>query len=350
MEHQRQITELEKKVKKFAKSMANRCDVSRYQELLFGLLSLRCASESIYGEHGLAVAEEVQWDCLRNKKDSSSLIDVLSGSLQTFEKSNPSLKGLIPSSGKVVARGIVKQVFELIDSLPLSSFKSVDLFGRIYEYLNTGTGGRKSGIFFTPDCVAQLLAEMLQSYGGVIYDPCCGTGTMFVHAINFIRQNRNCTKGVYFCGQEANPVLGRLCHLNLALRGFDNSCIAWNTEGSLLNDAFPNLKAHFILTNPPFNQKDWGGDKLKNDPRWLFGKPPDGNGNFAWLQHVVSRLSPGGRAGVLLSNGSLSSSNAAESWIRQKMAEAGVVECVMGLPGKLFLNTSIPVCVWVLSD
>ncbi len=350
MDQQQQIAELEQKVKKFAKTMANRCDVSRYQELLFGLLAMRCASESIYGEHGLAVAEEVRWGCLKRKKDSLSFDDVVANSLEAFEKSDEQLKGLFPSTGKIIVPGIVKPVFELIDSLPLSSFKSIDLIGRIYEYLNTGTGGRKSGIFFTPDCVAQLLAEMLQTYGGIIYDPCYGTGTMFVHAINFIRKNRKCAKGVYFCGQESNSVLNRLCCLNLALRGFDNSRIRWNTGGSLLNDAFPELKAHYILTNPPFNQKDWDGEKLKDDPRWQFGNPPKGNANFAWLQHVLSHLSPESRAGILLSNGSLSSSNSAESRIRQKITEAGVVECVIGLPGKLFLNTSIPVCMWVLSS
>ncbi len=349
MDNWQGIVELEKKVKKFAKGMENKCDVARYQETLFELLALRCASESIYGKDGLFVPDGAQWRCLIAKKDSPSFDNVVANSLEAFEKSNMQLRGIFPSSDGIIVPGIVKPVFELIDSLRLGTFKSIDLFGRIYEYLNTGTGGRQRGIFFTPDCVAQLLAEMIQPYGGIIYDPCCGTGTMFVHSINFIRQNRNCTKGVYFCGQESNSVLARLCYLNLALRGFDNNCIAWNTGGSLLDDAFSGLKAHFILTNPPFNQKGWGGEKLKGDPRWMYGKPPDGNGNFAWLQHVASRLSPEGRIGVLLPNGSLSSSNADETRIRQEMAEAGVVECVMGLPGKLFQNTSIPVCLWMLS-
>lgn len=339
---------LEKMVRQFAKKMANRCDVSRYQGFLFGLLALKCASDSVYGEHGLKVPGESQWNHIKGKSDSPSFGAVVTNSLEAFEKSNTSFDGFWSQENWKTATGIMKPVFEFIDSLPVDSFKSIDLFGRIYEYLNTGTAGRKNGIFFTPDCVAQLLAEMFQPYGGIIYDPCCGTGTMFVHTINFIKKNRNCTRGVYFYGQESNLMLSRLCRLNLALRGFDNSLIHWNRDGSLLEDAFPDVKANFVFTNPPFNQKNWGGDKLRNDPRWIFGKPPDGNGNFAWIQHVVFHLSPGGRVGILLSNGSLSSSNLAESRIRQKMVEERIVECVIGLPDKLFLNTSIPACIWGL--
>jgi len=340
---------LEQMVRKFAKTMANRCDVTRYQEFLFRMLALKCASESVYGDHGLTVPGESQWNHIKGKSDSHSFGAVITSSLEAFEKSNTSFEVLLRPGNWQTATGILKPVFEFIDSLPVSSFKSIDLFGRIYEYLNTGTAGRKNGIFFTPDCVAQLLAEMLQPYGGIIYDPCCGTGTMFVHAINFIKKNRNCTRGVYFYGQESNLFLSRLCRLNLALRGFDISHIHWNREGSLLEDAFPDVKTDFVLTNPPFNQKNWGGERLKNDPQWKYGKPPDGNGNFAWIQHVVIHLSPGGRAGILLPNGSLSSANLAESLIRQKMVDTGILDCIIGLPDRLFLNTSVPVCVWVIT-
>ena len=341
---------LEKIVRQFAKKMANRCDVNRYQGFLFGLLALKCASDSVYGEHGLKVPEESQWNHLKGKSESSTFDAVVANALEAFEKSNTSsLDGFWSQENWKTATGILKPAFEFIDSLPVASFKSIDLFGRIYEYLNTGNAGRANGIFFTPDCVAQLLAEMFQPYCGIIYDPCCGTGTMFVHAINFIKRNRNCTGGVYFYGQESNLMLSRLCCLNLALRGFDNACIHWNREGSLLEDAFPDVKADFILTNPPFNQKNWGGERLKNDPRWIFGKPPEGNGNFAWIQHVAFHLLPGGRAGILLPNGSLSSSNPFERRIREKMADVGIVEYIIGLPNRLFLNTSISACIWGLS-
>jgi type I restriction enzyme M protein len=340
---------LEQMVRKFAKTMENKCDVTRYQELLFRMLALKCASESVYGDHALNVPGESQWNHLKGKSESSTFDAVIATALEAFEKSNTSFNGFWSQENWKAATGILKPAFEFIDSLPVDSFKSIDLFGRIYEYLNTGTAGRKNGIFLTPDCVAQLLAVMLLPYGGIIYDPCCGTGTMFVHAINFIRKNRNCTRGVYFYGQESNLVLSRLCRLNLTLRGFDNSRIHWNREGSLLEDAFPDVKADFILTNPPFNQKNWGGKKLKNDPRWIFGKPPDGNGNFAWIQHVAFHLVPGGRAGILLPNGSLSSSYFAESRIRQKLVDLGIVEYIIGLPDRLFLNTSISACIWGLS-
>jgi type I restriction enzyme M protein len=351
MKNHRHSETLEKKVKKFAKGIANRMDVAQYQEFLFWLLSIRCASEYRDMDNGLSVPNESKWSFLKSKIDSPSFGEVIDNSLKEFERINSSLNGLLPSfTGKALfSATILKPIFEFIDSLSLDFFHSMDLFGRIYEYLHSGTGNRKNGIFFTPDCVALLLAEMLQADSRIIYDPCCGTGTMFVHVINYINMHSGDLKEVAIYGQESNPTLYCLCRMNLALRGVDNSNIHWTSDGSLLKDACSGLKADFVLANPPFNDTNWGWEKFKEDPQRQYGSSLPRNANFIWLLHAVCHLSAGGRAGVLLPNGSLSTSNPAESRIRQRMVEAGIVECVMGLPDRLFLNTSIPACLWILS-
>lgn len=348
----RQLSEsIEKRVKRFAKRMANRMDIAEYQELLFGLLFIKCASESGDGKNGLLVPKEAHWDHLKRKIDALSFGDTVVDSMKEFESLNVSLKGLLPLHfcEAQSSSGITKHIFEFIDSLPLDSFHFMDLFGRIYEYLHTGTGNGKNGHFFTPDCVAKLLVEMLEPLRGKIYDPCCGTGTMFVHVINYINTPGGNVKEAAIYGQESNATLYRLCRMNLALRGIDNSNVHWTNDGSLLKDAFPRLKADYVLANPPFNERNWGRKTLKDDPRWRYGTPPAGNANFAWIQHVFFHLSPGGSAGILLPNSSLSTTDPGESSIRQGLVEAGLVESVMRLPDRLFYNTSTPACLWILS-
>jgi type I restriction enzyme M protein len=352
MKRQQQSESLEQKVKKFAKSMANRVDVSKYLDPLSGLLFLRCACDISPGEvkSNFKIPEESSWAYLRGNLNISHFDGIVTGALKEFEGANGPLKGLLaphPPGKAQFPPGISTHIFRFVDSLPLDSFQGVDFFARIYEYLHAGN--KKDGQFFTPDCVARLLVEILQPDGGRIYDPSCGTGTMFIHAINHVKANGGNLEEISVYGQEANTRLHRICRLNLALRGIDHSNIHWNSDGSLLHDALPHLKADYILANPPFNDRDWGGEELKDDPRWLFGTPPPGNGNFAWLQNVISHMTPGGKAGVLLSYGSLSSRNASELEIRKRLAESGLVDCVMGLPDRLFFNTPIPPCVWLLS-
>lgn len=340
---------LDSSVKRLVSTMENRMDIDPYQDILFGLLFLKFASH--FGDHGLNMPVEILWEQLRSKVCSLYFGETVFNSLKDFEEANPVLRGAfgLNDRKKTSDRYPLTPIVEFIDSVSIDLFYSIDLFGRIYEYLHTGKGGRKYGFFLTPDSIARLLAEMLQPHQGKIYDPCCGSGGMFVHVINYAKSNNRCPGNLSFCGQESNPTLYQICWLNLALHGIDTSNIRWNTNGSLLEDAFPGLKVGFIIANPPFNQRDWGMKELKDDPRWQYGTPPTGNGNFAWLQHVISHLAPGGKALVLLPNGSVSSLTPVESCIRQKMVEAGVVECVMGLPDRLFLNTSISVCVGVLS-
>lgn len=330
--------------------MANMMDIAEYQELLFGLLFIKCASEFRDGKNGLLVPKEAHWDYFKSKVDAPSFGDTLVNSMKEFEIYNDSIDGLLTRYyyKERFSQDVLKHLFEFIDSLPAHSLRNMDLFGRIYEYLHTGTGNGKNGHFFTPDCVAKLLVEMLEPLRGKIYDPCCGTGTMFVHVINYINTHGGNLKEVATYGQESNAALYRLCRLNLALRGIDNSNVYWTSDGSLLKDAFPRLKADYVLANPPFNERNWGRRILKDDPRWRYGTPPAGNANFAWIQHVLFHLSTGGISGVLLPNSSHTTNFPDESSIRQRIAEAGIVEGIIGLPDRLFYNTSVPVCLWIL--
>lgn len=340
---------LEKAVKRLAKSLENKADIEQYQELLFGLLFLKFVAQ--FRDHGLDVPVEFQWQQLRSKAGSPYFGEIVINALEAVEDANPKLRGAfgLLERKRIIDRHLLAPLVEFIDSLPIDVSHSMDLFGRIYEYLHTGKSNRQDGIFLTPDCIAKLLAEMLQPAHGKIYDPCCGSGGMFIHAVNYAKSHNHCLGNLSFYGQESNPTLFQICRLNLALHGIKNSDIRWNPNGSLFEDTFPGLKVDFIFTNPPFNQKTWGEKELEGDQRWRFGTPPPGNGNFAWLQHVISHLTPRGRAAVLLPNGSATTLTPAESSIRQKLVEAGMVECVIGLPDRLFLNTSVPACVWVLS-
>jgi type I restriction enzyme M protein len=226
-----------------------------------------------------------------------------------------------------------------------------DVLGRVYEYCLGEFAlaeGKKGGQFYTPDSVVKLLVEMLEPYNGRVYDPCCGSGGMFVQNEKFILAHQGRLDNISIYGQESNATTFRLCRMNLAIRGIDASNTRWNSEGSFHNDAHPLLKADYILANPPFNDSDWNGHLLKGDPRWKYGDPPVGNANFAWLQHIVSHLSPKGTAGVVLSNGSLATQTAAESKIRKGLVDNSLVDCIVALPDRLFYNTGIPACLWFL--
>jgi type I restriction enzyme M protein len=224
--------------------------------------------------------------------------------------------------------------------------------GEVYEYflgqfaLNEG---KKGGQFYTPESIVRLLVEMLEPYEGRVFDPCCGSGGMFVQSQKFVEAHQGRLDNVSIYGQESNETTYKLCRMNLAIRGIDGSNIKWNPEGSFLNDAHPDLKADFVIANPPFNDSDWSGDQLKDDGRWQYGMPPTGNANFGWVQHFLYHLAPTGSAGFVLSNGSLSSNTSGEGQIRQSLVRADLVDCVVMLPTQLFYNTGIPACLWFLS-
>jgi type I restriction enzyme M protein len=230
------------------------------------------------------------------------------------------------------------------------------VLGRVYEYFLgqfAGSEGKRGGEFYTPRSVVRVMVEMLEPYKGRVYDPCCGSGGMFVQSEKFAEEHEGRIGDIAVYGQESNYTTWRLCKMNLAVRGIDAD-IKWNSEGSFHKDELRDLKADFILANPPFNISDWGGDRLREDVRWKYGAPPASNANFAWVQHIMHHLAPRGTAGVVLANGSMSSSQSGEDAIRRALIEGiagapGVVDCMVALPGQLFYSTQIPVCLWFLA-
>jgi type I restriction enzyme M protein len=257
-------------------------------------------------------------------------------------------------------------LIDLIGTIALgdSASKSNDILGQVYEYFLGQFAlaeGKKGGQFYTSRSVVRLLVEMLEPYEGRVFDPCCGSGGMFVQSEKFVEAHRDHYNGksreidklfervVSIYGQESNQTTWRLCKMNLAIRGIDSTNVLWNSEGSFLNDAHPDLKADFVIANPPFNDSDWSGELLRTDGRWKYGIPPVSNANYAWIQHFLYHLSPKGTAGFVMAKGSLSSKTNGEGEIRKNLIEAPLVDCIINLPTKLFLNTQIPVCLWFLS-
>ena len=291
--------------------------------------------------------------------------------MEAIERLNPSLKGVLP---KVYARQNLDRaslggLIDLIGTIALGTeeAKSKDILGQVYEYFLGQFAlaeGKKGGQFYTPRSVVKLLVEMLEPYEGRVFDPCCGSGGMFVQSEKFIsaHQDHYKKKGngngirinpadmISIFGQESNQTTWRLAKMNLAIRGIDSSNIRWNNKGSFLNDTHKDLKADFIIANPPFNDSDWSGDLLKDDARWKYGIPPAGNANYAWIQHFIYHMSPTrGMAGFVLAKGSLTSKTNGEGDTRKNIIEDGILDCIVNLPAKLFLNTQIPACLWFLS-
>ena len=239
--------------------------------------------------------------------------------------------------------------------------RQADLLGQVYEYFLGQFAlaeGKKGGQFYTPESVVRVLVEMLEPYKGRVFDPCCGSGGMFVQSEKFVKAHQGRLDDISIYGQESNETTYKLCRMNLAIRGIDGSNIRWNTEGSFLKDAHPDLKADFVIANPPFNDSDWvgridekndGGHPLRQDGRWQYGTPPVGSANFAWVQHFLYHLAPTGAAGFVLSNGSLSSNTSGEGEIRRSLVKSDLVDCIVMMPTQLFYNTGIPACLWFLS-
>ncbi len=303
--------------------------------------------------------------------DNGKKVDIggyIDEAMEAIERRNLSLKGVLP---KVYARQNLDRaslggLIDLVGTIALGSeeAKSKDVLGQVYEYFLGQFAlaeGKKGGQFYTPGSVVKLLVEMLEPYEGRVFDPCCGSGGMFVQSEKFIaaHQDHYQKKGngsgsllsdpVSIYGQESNQTTWRLARMNLAIRGIDSTNVRWNNEGSFLNDMHKDLKADFILANPPFNDSDWSGELLKDDARWKYGIPPTGNANYAWIQHFIYHVSPKGMAGFVLAKGSLTSKTNGEGDIRKAIIEAGLLDCIVNLPAKLFLNTQIPACLWFLS-
>ena len=299
------------------------------------------------------VPKEARWTYLQSRARDPAIGVLVDNAMEAIERENPSLKGVLPKdyARPALDKQRLGQLIDLFSNLTLGDEenRSKDVLGRVYEYFLgqfASAEGKKGGEFYTPRCVVRLLVEMLAPYKGRVYDPCCGSGGMFVQSERFIEAHGGRIGDISIYGQESNYTTWRLCKMNLAIRGIDGQIVQGDT---FLNDQFPDLRADYILANPPFNMKDWGGERLRDDPRWKFGVPPARNANFAWVQHMIYHLAPTGMAGFVLANGSMSSNQAGEGEIRKNIIEADLVDCMVALPPQLFYSTQIPACLWFIA-
>ena len=302
------------------------------------------------------VPESARWEALRAAAKQADIGKRIDDALAAIEAENPRLKGILD---KRYARAPLPdgKLGELVDLISTIGFgedqsKARDILGQVYEYFLgqfASAEGKKGGQFYTPASIVQTLVAVLAPHTGKVYDPCCGSGGMFVQSEKFIEAHGGKLGDVAIFGQESNPTTWRLAAMNLAIRGIDFN-LGREPADTFTRNQHPDLRADFVMANPPFNISDYWHGSLEGDPRWAFGTPPAGNANYAWLQHMLYHLKPGGRAGIVLANGAMSSSQNSEGDIRRAMVEEDVVECMVALPGQLFFNTQIPACLWFLAN
>jgi len=372
---------IEKQLWKAADKLRKNIDAAEYKHIVLGLIFLRYISDAFEdlhtrlkngkgeytgadpedkdeykAENVFFVPEIARWSYLQSKAKLPTIGKEVDNAMDAIEKDNPSLKDVLP---KVFARGNLDPtslggLIDLIANIALGDAKarSADVLGHVFEYFLGEFAlaeGKKGGQFYTPRSVVELLVEMLEPHKGRVFDPCCGSGGMFVQSEKFVANHHGKVNDISIYGQESNQTTWRLAKMNLAIRSIDSSQVKWNNEGSFLNDVHKDLKADFVIANPPFNDSDWSGDLLRKDGRWKYGVPPAGNANYAWIQQFIYHLSPSGIAGFVLAKGSLTSKTSGEGEIRKQLIEARLVDCIVNLPAKLFLNTQIPACLWFLS-
>lgn len=387
---------LEKKLWKAADKLRKNMDAAEYKHVVLGLIFLKYISDAFEEQYQKLVelkaegadpedkneylAEKVffvpvvaRWNYIQARAILPTIGKDIDDAMDAIEKDNPSLRGVLP---KVFAQEKLDKtslggLVNLVGSATLGTkeAQSKDLLGQVFEFFLGEFAlaeGKKGGQFYTPESVVKLLVEMLEPYEGRVFDPCCGSGGMFVQSEKFITKHQDYYKKkgktgfslkaedrISIFGQESNQTTWRLAKMNLSIRGIDSSNVKWNNEGSFLNDAHKDVKADYIIANPPFNDSDWSGELLRDDARWkVLGEtlvPPPGNANYAWIQHFLYHLAPTGQAGFVLSKGALTTNTTGEGDIRKALVEKGLVDCIVNLPTKLFLNTQIPACLWFLS-
>ncbi len=366
---------IEEKLWLMADKLRGSMDSSEYKNVVLGLLFLKYISDAFEEKHQellqdeyadeedrdeyLAdnifwVPKEARWGYINRNSKKPEIGQIIDHAMISIEKENPSLKNVLP---KTFARYDLDKtrLGELIDQFTFkvgdTTSQEQDILGRVYEYFLSkfaSAEGKGGGEFYTPRNVVQLLVEMLEPYSGRVYDPCCGSGGMFVQSEKFVEEHQGTIGNLSIYGQESNPTTWKLAKMNLAIRGIDGD-LGPNNGDTFHDDLHKNLKADYILANPPFNISDWGGERLTEDVRWKYGVPPTGNANYAWIQHIVSKLAPSGTAGFVLANGSMSTRILAELEIRKNLIEKDIVECVVNLPAQLFYSTQIPVCLWFMT-
>ncbi|MFU2191189.1 type I restriction-modification system subunit M [Methanobacterium sp. MZD130B] len=363
----------EQKLWASADKLRNNMDAAEYKHVVLGLIFLKYISDAFLEVHaGLEADEyadpedkdeylalnvfwvppEARWDYLQDRAKQPDIGKLIDDAMDAIEKDNPNLKGVLPKdyAREALDKKSLGGIIDLIGTIGLGDkeSKSKDILGRVYEYFLgqfANAEGKKGGQFYTPRSIVKVLVEMIEPYSGRIYDPCCGSGGMFVQSEKFVEAHEGKLGDIAIYGQESNQTTWRLCKINLAIRGIDSN-IQWGD--SFTEDKHRDLKADYILANPPFNDKDWKAELLEDDQRWKYGLPPKRNANFAWVQHFIHHLSPTGIAGFVLANGSMSAGGQ-EGKIREKIVKADLVDCMVALPSQLFYNTGIPACLWFLS-
>ncbi len=374
-------TGYESELWKMADALRGSMDAAEYKHVVLGLIFLKYISDAFEERHAEVLAEwgkdaaedrdeyiaenifwvppEARWQYLKNQTRQPTIGRLIDEAMIAIERDNPALKDVLPKdyARPALDKNRLGQVVDMVSNIKVggAEARATDVLGNVYEYFLEQFAlaeGRKGGEFYTPRSVVRLLVAMLEPYKGRVYDPCCGSSGMFVQSVEFISHhasgngNDGKAKGdISIYGQESNYTTWRMARMNLAIRG-----IAGQIEhgDSFHNDRHRDLRADYILANPPFNVSDWGGDRLRDDRRWAYGVPPVGNANFAWVQHFLYHLAPQGIAGFVLANGSMSSNQSGEGEIRKNIIEAGLVDCIIALPGQLFRSTQIPACLWFL--
>ncbi len=381
------LAEIERTLWAAADKLRGSMDAAEYKHVVLGLIFLKYVSDAFSETREQLEAEidegadpddedeyrwrnvfwvppPARWDALAAQARQSHIGSIIDWAMEELEALNPALKDVLPKEyGRpALDQQRLGQLIDLLSNVTVgdSAARSRDVLGRVYEYflsMFADAEGKRGGEFYTPRCVVRLLVEMIEPFEGRVYDPCCGSSGMFVQSVEFIEAHatgngnggstpNGARTDISIYGQESNYTTWRLARMNLAIRGIEGLI---EHGDSFHNDRHPDLRADFILANPPFNVSDWGGELLTDDKRWRFGTPPPGNANFAWVQHIVHHLAPKGVAGFVLANGSMSSQQSGEGIIRRSLAEANLVDCMVALPGQLFFSTAIPACLWFLA-
>jgi type I restriction enzyme M protein len=366
----------EQKLWAAADKLRGHMDASEYKHVVLGLIFLKYISDAFEERHAelqkekhadpedrdeyaganvFWVPKKARWPHLQANAKQSEIGKIIDEGMLAIEKDNPQLKGVLSKDyGRpALDKQRLGELIDLVGTIGLGDKenRSKDILGRVYEYFLgqfASAEGKKGGEFYTPRCVVRLLVEMIEPYKGRVYDPCCGSSGMFVQSEEFIERHGGRIGDLSIYGQESNPTTWKLAKMNLALRGIEANLGPHHAD-VFRNDLHKDLRADFVLANPPFNMSDWGGENLKDDVRWKYGVPPAGNANFAWVEHMVHHLAPAGIAGFVLANGSMASNQSGEGEIRKNLIEGDLVDCMIALPPQLFYGTQIPACLWFVT-
>lgn len=365
----------EKQIWNAACVLRGNMDASEYKNVVLGLIFLKYISDRFdekyeelraegegfeedvdeYTSEGIFfVPSSARWSEIASKAHTEEIGVVIDNAMRAIEKENKRLKDILPKNfaRQELNKQRLGDVVDLFTNIKMSEHgDEKDILGRTYEYclsMFAEQEGKRGGEFFTPSCVVRTLVEVLQPFKGRVYDPCCGSGGMFVQSAKFVESHSGNINNIAIYGQDSNPTTWKMAQMNLAIRGIEPDLGGYAAD-TFLDDRHPTMRADYIMANPPFNLSNWGADKLKDDVRWQYGMPPAGNANFAWLQHMIYHLAPAGKIGMVLANGSLSSQSGGEGEIRKNIVNADLVECIIAMPTQLFYTTQIPVSLWFIN-